>query len=76
MTGVPLTASDVVVRALARAGGTASRDAVLRVVATHRGRREAFLGVSMAVLGGRVEELLLSDGVTGLRLVERGEEAS
>jgi hypothetical protein len=73
MTARILTGSDLVVRALANAGGCASRSAVLRAVAHHRGRREAGMAVDIAIIGGRVEKTILADGVLGLRLISRDE---
>jgi hypothetical protein len=72
MTAELLTGSDLVVRALANAGGSASRSAVLRAVAQYRGRREAGMSIDIAIIGGRVEKTILADGVLGLRLISRG----
>lgn len=73
MTARILTGSDLVVRALANAGGIAARTSVLRAVSRDRGRREAGLAIELAVMGGRVEKTLLPDGILGLRLVQRDE---
>lgn len=75
MSAPLVTGSDLVVRALASAGGIAPRTTVLGAVTRARGRREAGLAIEMAIIGGRVETTLMADGVLGLRLVERDLEA-
>lgn len=76
MTGIPLTGSDLVVRALAHAGGLAPRSAVLAAVTRHRGRREAGMAIDMAIIAGRVEPRIMANGVLGLQLVDRDAEAT
>jgi hypothetical protein len=68
-----ITGSDIVVATLARAGGSAPRETITAAVALNHGRRKAFLGIAKAVLGRRVEEIVLADDVAGLRLVDSDE---
>jgi hypothetical protein len=68
-----ITGSDLVVRALARAGGEAACSTVLRAVSDTQGRREAGHAIGSAILGGRVEKTILANGVLGLRLTTRDE---
>lgn len=65
-----VTGSDLVVAAVRAAGGTANRREVLDVLTEQRGRRDAGLATSMAVMLGRVENTVLPDGHAGLELAE------